>query len=317
MKKIVLSILLFTTFTFLYSQVKVNIGKLTKQTNIETSYPDWSPDGTKIVYQSNRNDNDSEIYVMNSDGTEIKRLTLSPGLDETPVWSPDGKQIMFVSNRTGNNDVYIMDASGENLKNLTQHPSNDGHPHFLPDGKGFVFGSTRAMPESTWSGDQWTNETNHEIYEMLLDGTGLKRITDFSGWDTFPDVSPDGSKVAFRRRLNTDNGNLKYNSEVFVANRDGSNAYNLTNYPDHDGWPAWSPDGTKIAFASERERFDNWQIYTVNIDGSELTRITDFDSQGGYFAKPRWSSDGSAIICTRSKDGNVEIFTIELNAEKQ
>jgi Tol biopolymer transport system component len=102
------------------------------------------------------------------------------------------------------------------------------------------------------------------------------------------------------------------NSEVFIANRDGSEAYNITNHPEHDGWPSWSPDGTKIAFASERERGQNWQIYTIKLDGTELTRLTEFDSQGAEFAKPQWSPKGDKILCTRTKDGNVEIYLIEL-----
>ncbi|AWX45750.1 Protein TolB [Flagellimonas maritima] len=294
------------------SQIKVDLKKIIKHTNIETSYPYWSPDGSKIVFQSNRNDNDSEIYIMDMDGTNTKRLTHSPGLDETPIWSPNGKSILFASERDGNYEVYLMDVDGTNVKNLTNHPAHDGHPNFSPDGQKIIFHSNRSMPDSTFIKNEFTTDINHELYEMNIDGSDFKRITDYPLWDTYPDISPDGSKIAFRRLVETQMGIYKTNSEVFVANRDGSNAYNLTNYPDHDGWPAWSPDGSKIAFASERERFNNWQIYTINPDGTDITRITEFDSQGGYFAKPQWSPDGSKIICTRTKDGNVEIFIIDL-----
>lgn len=299
----------------LNAQINVNLGKANKLTNIETSYPYWSPDGSKIVFQSNRNDNDSEIYTMNADGTGVNRLTNSPGLDETPIWSPDGNSILFATTRDGNYEIYIMDTLGKNLKNLTRHPSSDGHPNFSPDGKRIIFHSNRSMPDSTYSKDSFTRDVNHELYEMDIDGSNVKRLTNHIYWDTYPDISPDGTKIAFRRVLKTDEGIYKWNSEVFIANRDGTNAYNLSKYPDHDGWPAWSPDGKKIAFASERERFDNWQIYTVNVDGTNLTRITDFDYQGAYFAKPQWSPDGSKIICTRTKDGNVEILIIELKKD--
>ena len=291
---------------------QTNERNITKHTNIETSYPYWSPDGSQIVFQSNRMDNDSEIYVMDANGENLKRLTFTPGYDETPIWSPDGKSILFASTRDGNYEVYIMDVNGDNQRNLTNHPSHDGHPNFSPDGKRIIFHSNRIMPEDTYHESAFTDAVNHELYEMNLDGSDITQITDYSGWDTYPDISPDGNKIAFRRRVPTEIGSHPGNSEVFIADRDGSNAVNLSNYPEHDGWPAWSPDGTKIAFASEREREYNWQIYTINIDGSDLTRLTEFDPQGAEFAKPQWSPDGKKIICTRTKDGNVEIFIIEL-----
>lgn len=292
-------------------QVKTRL--ITKLTNIESSYPYWSPDGSMIVFQSNRNDMDNtDIYSMTSDGKNLVRLTTAEGYDELPIWSPDGKQILFNSTRDGNYEVYIMDVNGENQRNLSNHPSYDGHPNFSPDGKTIIFNSTRDMPDQ----DEiltFTRESNVELYEMDIDGGNVKRVTNYFSWDTYPDISPSGGKIAFRRRtVDTVMGREIGNSEVFIANRDGSEAYNLSNHPAYDGWPAWSPDGNKIAFASDRERKDNWQIYVINLDGSGLTRLTEFDAQGAEFAKPQWSPDGKKIICTRTKDGNVEIFLIEL-----
>ena len=80
---------------FFNASGQVSTSGITKLTNIETSYPYWSPDGTKIVFQSNRLDDNSEIYIMDSDGRNIERLTYSEGFDENPIWSPDGKHILF------------------------------------------------------------------------------------------------------------------------------------------------------------------------------------------------------------------------------
>lgn len=287
---------------------------ITKLTNIETSYPYWSPDGSMIVFQSNRNDIDNtDIYTMTTNGKNLKRLTTAEGYDELPIWSPNGKQIVFSSTRDGNYEIYIMEANGENQRNLSNHAGYDSHPNFSPDGKKIIFNSTRDMPNH----DEimtFTRESNVELYEMDIDGGNVKRVTNYFSWDTYPDISPDGNKIAFRRRIvDTVMGREIGNSEVFIANRDGSGAYNLSNHPAYDGWPSWSPDGNKIAFASDRERMENWQIYTINIDGTNLTRLTEFDIQGAEFAKPQWSPDGTRIICTRTKDGNVEIILIELD----
>ena len=310
-----ISYLIFFTFLLgaLVTYGQENAKRITKLTNIESSYPYWSPDGSRIVFQSNRLDDNSEVYVMDADGQNIKRLTYSEGFDENPIWSPDGRSILFATNRDGNHEIYIMDVNGENQRNLSNHPAYDGHPNFSPDGQRIIFNSSRVMSPNHSVEESFTRTSNIELYEMNLDGSNITRITNYPSWDTYPDISPDGTKIAFRRRtVETVLGREIGNSEVFIANRDGSEAYNISNHPEHDGWPSWSPDGTKIAFASERERSGNWQIYTINLDGTELSRLTEFDSQGAEFTKPQWSPEGDKILCTRTKDGNVEILIIEL-----
>ena len=310
--KYILCIALLFIATQAMGQLKPK--RITKLTNIESSYPYWSPDGSKIVFQSNRLDDNSEVYVMDSKGQNIMRLTNAEGFDENPIWSPDGNSILFATNRDGNHEIYMMDSNGENQRNLSNLPAYDGHPNFSHDGQKIIFNSSRIMSPNHSVDSAFTRTSNIEIYEMNLDGSNVIRVPDYPSWDTYPDLSPDGTKIAFRRRtVSNIMGKEIGNSEVFIANRDGSGAYNLSNHPGHDGWPSWSPDGTKIAFASERERAQNWQIYTINLDGSELTRLTEFDSQGAEFAKPQWSPQGDKIICTRTKDGNVEIFVFELD----
>lgn len=308
-------LLLITALANTSLQAQWKSKSITKLTNIETSYPYWSPDGTQLVFQSDRNDSNAEIYTMKANGEEIKRLTFNKFMDETPIWSPDGKHILFCSDRDGNYEVYLMDPDGKNQRNVSNHPAHDGHPNFSPDSKRIIFHSNRNMHPDSARLNPFGKNSKHEIFEMDLDGKNVKQITIHDRWDTYPDISPDGKKIAFRRTIPSDMSNYPANSEVFVADRDGKNAYNLSKYPDHDGWPAWSPDGKMIAFASDRERYGNWQLYLVSPDGTGLKRITEFDSQDAYFAKPQWSPDGRQIICTRTKDGNVEIFVVDLEPE--
>ena len=89
--------------------------------------PDWSPDGRRIAFQSDR-DGNSEVYVMNANGTNPINLTNHPTKDSGPDWSPDGRRIAFQSNRDGNWEIYIMNADGANPINLTQHPAWDSSP---------------------------------------------------------------------------------------------------------------------------------------------------------------------------------------------
>ena len=100
--------------------------------------PNFSPDGRRIVFTSRR-DRDYEIYVMNADGSEQRRLTHSRGIDMNPVFSPDGRRIAFTSNRDGNYEIYVMDADGRNPQRVTRHPERSDFPCWHPDGKQVVF----------------------------------------------------------------------------------------------------------------------------------------------------------------------------------
>ncbi len=157
--------------------------QLTNHLNIRDSSPRWSPDGTQIVFRSNR-DGDSEIYVMDTDGSNVIRLTHSPGPGGNggPAWSPDGRQIAFISSRDGNGEIYVMDADGRNQVNLTQHPEADISPTWSPDGRYIAF-----VSESGRDGDR---HENREIYVMKADGTNQVNLTQNPGDDLFPAWSP-------------------------------------------------------------------------------------------------------------------------------
>ncbi|HEX8072836.1 MAG TPA: S8 family serine peptidase [Pyrinomonadaceae bacterium] len=90
--------------------------------------PAWSPDGTKIAFASNRDDASYEIYVMNADGSNVRRLTNSPGADLAPAWSPDGSQLIFSSARDGNAELYVMNADGTGQTRLTNNAAADTEP---------------------------------------------------------------------------------------------------------------------------------------------------------------------------------------------
>jgi TolB protein len=263
---------------------------------VEDAYPHVATDG-RIVFQSNRAGG-SKLFVAQSDGANLRQITAGPSVDVTPKWSPDGKLIAFASTRDGDEDIWIVDVAGNNLRNVTRHPGSDSHPSWSPDGKRIVFCSTRGDGE------------NDDIYIVNVDGTTITRLTDNGlAWDTFPSFSPDGARVLFRRllRQRTSEGTL-VNSEIMTMRADGSDVVNLTRNAWFDGWPAWSPDGRRIVFSSNRG--DLFKLYVMNADGSEPRQITD----GGHSdVRPQWSSDGASVIFNREHDSRIDMLSVPVS----
>jgi hypothetical protein len=180
----------------------------------------WSPDGSKIVFVSNRGGSGFDIYTMNSDGTNLQRLTDNSTADGSPSWSPDGSKIAFYSERDGNPEIYVMNADGQGQLRLTNNSYEDFYPAWSPDGSKIVFQSNR--------------DGNFEIYLMDTDGSGQTRLTNHSASDDWPHWSPDNSKIVFE---STRDGNR----EIYVMDANGMNVTRLTNNPALDNFPFWSP----------------------------------------------------------------------------
>ena len=235
-----------------------------------------------LAFVSER-DGNSEIYVMNVDGTGLLRLTDNAGRDTDPAWSPDGKRIAFASEREGSRDIYVMDADGSNLVRRTQTGRNDA-PAWSPDGSKIAFSSLR--------------DGQYGIYVMSVDGdwANATRVGYDRGWNTYPAWSPDGARIAFV----SDWRAFDFVYDVYVMNADGSNITTLFAGPffSRDGQifyfqPAWSPDGRKMAVVVCGYAWDichpSSSIAITSDDG--LTTLV----QAGGYARPAWSPDGSAI----------------------
>jgi hypothetical protein len=193
---------------------------LTPDSNQSEYNPSWSPDGTKIVFTSNR-DGDEEIYSMDAEGRNITRLTNSPLRDYGPSWSPDGTKIAFSSQRNGasNAEIYTMNPDGSNPTRLTNNTSADDYsPSWSPDSSKIVFSS------------------GSRIASMTAGGGGILTLTPTSQFNTAPTYSPDGSKIVFMSYQDSQN---ESNADLYTMNADGSGQLRLTNTPTIDGYPSW------------------------------------------------------------------------------
>jgi len=248
----------------------------------------WSPDGSRIVFTSIRDEGNSEIYVMNSDGTDQTRLTCHPSYDKLASWHPDGVHIVFVSTRYGNHDIYTMnaDSSCQTPDSLIVNPSWDDGPFWSPDASKLLFESDRD------GGD-------HEVYTIYANGTNLMQLTDNSVNDGNASWSPTGEKICFT-------SDRDGNYEIYVMDSNGDNQVNLSQNLYKDDWATWSPDGDKIVFMSDRD--GNEEIYIMDaVDGSNQTRLT-YNSAADE--QPQISPDGQWLLFHSDRDGTRNIYKI-------
>jgi Tol biopolymer transport system component len=243
---------------------------------------------TLIAFASTR-DRTDQLYIMNTDGSNVILLSNSTGFGLLPEWTPDGQHLVFesyydyASNR-GNNSVglFLMGVFEHSARLVTDDPSNNYWPEVSPDGTRIAFVSERSG--------------NSEVYVMDIDGTNLTNISNNLASDTAPTWSPDSSMIAF---TSDRNGDL----EIYVMDADGTNPVNITQNSSDDITPAWSPDGIQIAFVSRRE--GNEDIYVMDANGANPTNVTNNGANDGH---PDWSPDGRQIVFDTNRDGNYEIY---------
>lgn len=218
---------------------------------------------------ANPNIGSSEIWTMNPNGSGVERLTFTTGVNETaPQFSSDGTQMVF-----GGNDIFRMDqccSTNSPIINLTNDGSSSyERAGFSPDGSQIVFASNR--------------NGNWDLFTMNSDGTNLTPLVISPQNEFEPAWSPDGRYVVF------DRGHIDFDGNLYIIN---VVTKVITSFPVGDSFtvnPSWSPDSQKIAYATRLNNPD-LKVYTINVNGTGLTKIVDAASHG-----PVWSPDGTKL----------------------
>ena len=194
-----------------------------------------------------------DIYEANPDGTDLKRLTKTPGYDAEGSYSPDGKQIVFCSNRDGNLELYIMDADGTNVRQLTHAPGcYNGGPFFSPDGKRVIFRSDRRKKDHL------------QLYVINADGSGERALTDDLNWVFWaPFWYKDGRHIIYTAADHS-NPTVRPNYDVWWMNIETGKKVRLTYAPGQDVLPVFNGDGTKILWTSTRDGRQPAQLYIAD-----------------------------------------------------
>jgi TolB protein len=223
-------------------------------------------------------DGREQLFTMALDGSKTVQIIRDPYGHEDPAWSADGRRIVFVSKQDGGERIVTTDPDGRRRARISRSSQRAIHPAWLRDSRQLLYCTDDDLRP--------LKKNSSEIY-IADAATGAVRPVITGGVNTYPSGSPDGRRIVFRRMLG------ETNSEVFVADGDGSHAVNLTNNPAFYGWPAWSPDGRQIAFASNRAGDPQiYKIYVMAADGSDVRLAADTT-----VAVPRRSGRRMATAC--------------------
>ena len=249
--------------------------------------PEWSPDGQRILFTSER-DGNPDIFVMNADGSDPINLTNDPADEGGAVWSPEcfhsaaercTKRIAFHSTRNGSNDLYVMNEFGGEVFQITHDPGDEMWPSWSPDGEKLVYMA-------------FTTDSGWEINVITIATGEVQAYTSSPGWDDFwPVWSPDGTTIAWVTHLT--GWYRVWLMDAACTPTCGGNKHLLI--PDqgeglgvpendvHEFDPNWSPDSQWVTFSSYRDpastnpiqqvQFD-YEIFIAKTDGTDIQQIT-------------------------------------------
>ncbi|MBL8126117.1 MAG: PD40 domain-containing protein [Chloroflexia bacterium] len=328
------------------------------QTQITTgswnSEPDWAPDGSRIAFEG-RVGSTFALYTMLIDGSDLTRvLPASLTADRDPSWSPDGTKITFYRQVGFQNDIFVVDADGSNEVNLTNAARNEYYPVWSPDGTEIAFvadiaGSSEIVTMRANGSNPQTLAANPGEDEAPSWQPTTRRVPPivkgppkFSRGSAIVFVSgrvtpgnPEGDFELFTLTMNPLTGDVvtqltantvddlspawspdgsriafERSGDIYVMNADGSGQVNLTNDPRGDHGPRWSPSGARIVFSRDVSP-SNTDLFTMNADGSAQGALTNTPTQLEY--RPDWSADGVSIAFVSSTAGNTYIGLINVS----
>ena len=296
----------------------------------------WSPDGKRLIYQNTHAPYGcDQIFIMNADGSNPHLVSTGKGRTTCSYFLGDNKRILYASTHLESDacptnpdrsqgyvwgvfpgyDIFLAEDTGKILKRLTVARGYDA--------EATVNWKTGAIIyTSLASGDL-------DIWTMREDGSAKKQLTKSLGYDGGAVFSRDGKKIAWRAHYpKTDADTAAYKSllakdtvapmkmEIMTADADGSHARAITNYGCASFAPTFTPDGSKILFASNKQECDSrkFELYLINVDGTGLEQVTNF---GGFTSFPEISPDGKTLVFTSDRDAKdayeFNIFTAAWN----
>lgn len=239
-----------------------------------------------------------EIYIMDWDGANPKKITSYKSITLSPAWSPDGTKIAYTAyvirgkTKMRNADMFLYDVPSGKAELLSYRMGINSGASFSPDNKSLYLTISQ--------------QGNPDLYHMTLDGTLIGKITNGpnAAMNVEPAASPDGKLLAFSSDRSGTGRPMIYSMNV-----DGSKVKRLTFEGVFNSSPSWSPDGTKIAFAGQSE--DHFDIFVMNADGSGMIRLTSSKKPNGKWSSnedPSFSPDGRFVMYSSNRTGKNQVY---------
>jgi TolB protein len=241
---------------------------------------DWSPDGRDIAYRIRKPGFtvNFEVARMPASGQDHQRLTFTPDgqASSQPAWFPDKSGILFRRSGPGSvASIWQMGPFGEDPVLRLDPPGPQLYPSFSPDIRKIAFATTMSP----------RGDTDRAVQTTDADGSNLATVFDVVGaYDSAPAWSPDGTSIAFESNSNADGANPERDMEIWVMHADGSHPVQLTHNAIRDEGPAWSPDGTMLAYSSGDDDL-HLDINVMTAAGVHLRPLTDY---AGRDESPDW-----------------------------
>ncbi|MBI3621436.1 MAG: PD40 domain-containing protein [Nitrospirae bacterium] len=222
-------------------------------------YAIWSPDGRRLVFFSDRSGN-FDIWTVNSDGSDLKRLTDDAADDVYGYWSPDGTKIAFLSTRSREMAIWVMNSDGTGQHQVTAGGNGDWGVSWSPTGKQITFGSIRTsalnQPKPNVTDTLPPSFKNlltlgipsQAIWTVDVDTRLLKQLTTGTESHWHPMWSPDGMKIAYVSGADKAGSRHDGGMDIWVMDNDGTHPQPLTSGPRYEAFPVWSPDGRQLAY---------------------------------------------------------------------
>ena len=241
-----------------------------------------------IAFTSDRTGkNIKEIFLMDYDGANQRRITGHRSTSMSPAWSPNGESVAYTSFFNGQPGIYLADVATNRKRPVVSSGSLNTSPSFAPDGRRLAF--ARSL------------EGNVEIFTADLNGGNLRRLTNSQAIDTNPAWSPKGGEIAFT-------SSRAGNPHIYLMDAEGANQRRITFDGAYNDGVSWSPEGDLIAYASRRD--GRFQIAVTNVVTLETQVLT---SGPGENESPTFSPDGRKIAFTSKRGGSKQIYVMDLD----
>jgi TolB protein len=246
---------------------------------------------TQIAFSSDRDGEGlKEIYLMDYDGANQRRVTGHESLTLAPVWSPRGDVLAYISYYQGGPSIFAADIETGAKSPILVDDVSTFSPTFAPDGERLAF--TRSV------------EGNLEIFAARRDGSDLRRLTNSNGIDTNPAWSPSGREIAF-------SSSRSGSPQLYLMDAEGSNVRRVTFEGNYNEGAAWHPDGTKIAFSHRNRRGNRFDVAVLDLVTLEMRLVT--DGLSGSHEAPSFSPDGRHLVFESSHRDGRQLFRIDVD----